>query len=517
MAYPPSDAIVDVADSSFIFGSVGSGDARLTINGQPVRVWPNGAWLAFLPFPSDTLARFDLRASNATDSASLTYLIHRTPGRAAPPPGATVWIDTLSLAPRGRVWLGRDEYLPLSVRASEGAEVRMRLFDGTIVPLVAQPEAGEVSEGVRVFGGVLRGRTAGPDPGPVLPAAGYVTPPAYGSDTVWATVEAISGADTARARWPLQVALLDTLPVLAELDDDTARAGTTDSTTTGRALPGGTYAWFFATGTRVGVSGRRDGDVRLKLSSSAEAWVPAPDVRPLPRRTSGGHGGRGLGNALPGRGLRDAARAGQPATSLSHHRERARPRAPLLRRRRRRELDSLWRKRLPGAQDKLGADVRRRGDDHRRARPTGMGIPHPVEGNDLLLDIRRPPVLDGGNPLSGRLIAVDPGHPPGGAIGPTGLREAEANLAVALDLRRLLAGAGARVLMTRTEDIAVDLAPRVAMAERADADVLLSIHNNALPDGIDPFTHHGTSVYYNHPGSIPLARAIQGELEQDLN
>ena len=70
--------------------------------------------------------------------------------------------------------------------------------------------------------------------------------------------------------------------------------------------------------------------------------------------------------------------------------------------------------------------------------------------------------------------------------------------------------------MTRTEDIAVDLAPRVAMAERADADVLISIHNNALPDGSDPFTHHGTSVYYNHPGSIPLARDIQGELVRAL-
>ena len=70
------------------------------------------------------------------------------------------------------------------------------------------------------------------------------------------------------------------------------------------------------------------------------------------------------------------------------------------------------------------------------------------DGNDLLLDVRRPPAIDRGNPLSGRLIAVDPGHPPGGATGPTGLREAEANLAVALELRRLLESAGAHVLMT---------------------------------------------------------------------
>ena len=112
----------------------------------------------------------------------------------------------------------------------------------------------------------------------------------------------------------------------------------------------------------------------------------------------------------------------------------------------------------------------------------------------------------------GRLIAVDPGHPPGGATGPTGLREAEANLAVALELRRLLESAGAHVLMTRTTDTPIDLWPRVAAAERADADVLVSIHNNALPDGINPFAHNGSSVYYNHPRSIPLARDVQQAL-----
>jgi N-acetylmuramoyl-L-alanine amidase len=144
---------------------------------------------------------------------------------------------------------------------------------------------------------------------------------------------------------------------------------------------------------------------------------------------------------------------------------------------------------------------------------------HPVwgyrarwDGNDLLFDVRRPPVLNKGRPLAGRLIAVDPGHPPGGATGPTGFREAEANLAVALELRRLLESAGARVLMTRTADSSLELGPRVAIAERADADVLLSIHNNALPDGVDPFAHNGASVYYNHLRSIPLARHIQSEL-----
>ncbi|MBA3258577.1 MAG: N-acetylmuramoyl-L-alanine amidase, partial [Gemmatimonadales bacterium] len=130
--------------------------------------------------------------------------------------------------------------------------------------------------------------------------------------------------------------------------------------------------------------------------------------------------------------------------------------------------------------------------------------------------VRRPPAIDEGDPLRGRLIAVDPGHPPAGATGPTGLREAEANLGVALELRRLLEAAGAKVLMTRTGDTPLDLWPRIALAEAAGAELLISVHNNALPDGINPFTNNGSSVYYNHPRSAPLARAIQEELVRRL-
>jgi N-acetylmuramoyl-L-alanine amidase len=137
------------------------------------------------------------------------------------------------------------------------------------------------------------------------------------------------------------------------------------------------------------------------------------------------------------------------------------------------------------------------------------------ERGDLLLDIRRPPPLDGGA-LRGRLIAVDPGHPPGGANGPTGLREAEANLGVALEVKRLLEQEGARVLITRTDDVPIELWPRMDLVERSGAELLVSIHNNALPDGVNPFTNSGTSVYYNQPRSIPLARAVQSALVRRL-
>jgi N-acetylmuramoyl-L-alanine amidase len=138
------------------------------------------------------------------------------------------------------------------------------------------------------------------------------------------------------------------------------------------------------------------------------------------------------------------------------------------------------------------------------------------ERGDLVLDIRRPPDLDEGESLKGRWIAVDPGHPPGGSTGPTGYREAEANLGIGLEVKRLLEEQGARVLITRTGDVPIDLWPRVDTAQRAGAELLVSIHNNALPDGVNPLTNNGSSVYYNHPRSVPLARAIQAELVRRL-
>jgi N-acetylmuramoyl-L-alanine amidase len=138
------------------------------------------------------------------------------------------------------------------------------------------------------------------------------------------------------------------------------------------------------------------------------------------------------------------------------------------------------------------------------------------EGRDLLLEIRRPPRIDRARPLAGRTIVLDPGHPPLGARGPTGLWEPVATLAVSLKAKTLLEHAGATVLLTRTDSTPLELYPRTRFAEQHDADVLVSIHANALPDGVNPFTNSGTSVYYFQPRSASLARALERALVAEL-
>ena len=66
--YPLEDAKIKASDSTFIFGSV-TPKSDLKINGHPVSVHPNGAFLAFLPLkPGDFT--FELVAKNKAGSSA---------------------------------------------------------------------------------------------------------------------------------------------------------------------------------------------------------------------------------------------------------------------------------------------------------------------------------------------------------------------------------------------------------------------------------------------------------------
>jgi N-acetylmuramoyl-L-alanine amidase len=81
-------------------------------------------------------------------------------------------------------------------------------------------------------------------------------------------------------------------------------------------------------------------------------------------------------------------------------------------------------------------------------------------------------------------VALDPGH---GGLDPgaehDGVREADIVLAFARELREALLRAGVEPLLTRDADRFVPLETRLDIARRAEADVFLSIHADALADG----------------------------------
>ena len=81
------------------------------------------------------------------------------------------------------------------------------------------------------------------------------------------------------------------------------------------------------------------------------------------------------------------------------------------------------------------------------------------------------------------IVAIDPGHggEDPGAIGPSGLREKDVVLAVALQLRdRINSVPGMRAMLTRDADFFVPLHERVRKARRVQADLFVSIHADAF-------------------------------------
>ena len=117
--------------------------------------------------------------------------------------------------------------------------------------------------------------------------------------------------------------------------------------------------------------------------------------------------------------------------------------------------------------------------------------------------------------LKGFKICLDPGHGGQGHIsdykrGPTGLREADVNLQVALHLRNMLQEVGATVVMTRVDDSYVSLATRSQIANESGAHFFISLHHN----GIDNPKTNYTSTWYHGDAddsrqSLDLARYVQ--------
>ena len=112
--------------------------------------------------------------------------------------------------------------------------------------------------------------------------------------------------------------------------------------------------------------------------------------------------------------------------------------------------------------------------------------------------------------LKGRVITIDAGHggSDAGAIGPTGVTEKSVTLNIALRLQKLLEAEGATVYMTRTTDTEVspkgakasdieELQARCDVANQANSDIFVSIHNDSFTNG----AAKGTTGYYYARGS----------------
>ena len=296
-----------------------------------------------------------------------------------------------------------------------------------------------------------------------------------------------------------------------------AASSNPDRITIGTAVPspGTPYNWFFPTGARLHVEGTQGSQYRVRLTDDLSVFVDTAAVDLLPEGTAPG-AARGyvstvtadpepgyvdirlsLSERLPfrvdgqERGLTISVYGAETRTNILQYGATD----PLIRRMDWEQVsDDLYRVHV-----ELGE-------------PLWGFYPRFDERGNLVVRVYRTPDIDPAQPLRGIHVMVDAGHPPGGAIGPTRLTEAEATLAVTRRLIPMLTARGARVTELRSDMSALDVGPRVARTLELEPDLFVSVHFDAFGDGTNPFRNYGTHVLFNQPQSLDLARAMQAEL-----
>jgi N-acetylmuramoyl-L-alanine amidase len=104
------------------------------------------------------------------------------------------------------------------------------------------------------------------------------------------------------------------------------------------------------------------------------------------------------------------------------------------------------------------------------------------------------------------LVVIDPGHGGEnlGSIGPTGYTEKEFNLAVSRKLKQTLERRGIDVILTRNDDVLVDLETRTEVANSVGADLFISVHAN----GFSSRDARGFEVYFLSPALDDESRVV---------
>lgn len=516
--HPPAGTLLDV-DSTFVFGTVSTGDATLRINGVSVPVASNGAFLAYLAVPQasfrpintpvDSGAQFVLEAARqvdnpaAADSVRTRVRIRRPAAPLLLPDTGVLRVDSASVQPRSAQLVRAGERVRVSVRAPANATAWVRASDNRTIPLVRRGDAGPTGQELgATFVGEARASQLGSTSRLVI---------ARGSDTVRLGVKA---PDTLLTALPARYGVLrsTTGGLVAQSD--------TDQVVIARPVPDGFYKWSLLPGTQLEITGSQGSEQRVRFDSQLETWVSAGNIELLPEGTPDVSRVSGGLRVVPfteyvdviiPTGARPAflVEPDDATLRLTLYNTQLSPSiSPMI------GTDPLVRQLAwePVASDRTQLDVRLSApvfgwqtlwDEQRRA---------------LVLRVRRVPEISTSSdqPLAGLTLVVDAGHPPGGATGPTGLTEADAVLPISQMLERMLIALGANVVMTRSTPATVDLTDRPVIARRANAHAFLSVHLNAFGDGTNPFINHGTSTLFFHQPSEPLARAIQQQLMKQI-
>ena len=110
------------------------------------------------------------------------------------------------------------------------------------------------------------------------------------------------------------------------------------------------------------------------------------------------------------------------------------------------------------------------------------------------------------------VVTIDPGHGgrDPGAVGIGGLQEKQVIFPISLRVAELLESQGVVVVMTRREDVAVDLQTRADIANQAGSNLFVSIHANSI--SLSRPDVNGIESYYASESGRRLAATLQASM-----
>jgi len=506
VVYPREEQVVTAIDSTFLFGSVDGPNTLLLINSHRTQVYPNGTFLAYVPIePGDFV--FNCVAITQFDTVKVARHVV-IPEWTSPFRTDFTGIDSASLQPKENLLLRPGDILNVTFRGTPGLQAefsipglvaRRGMVEGTVPDETYWQQA--------VFGAEKQATSLGPNG---IYRASYPIPFGARVDSTRVLFKLINNGKSVASLFAPGYVTVD-----PEMRLSVAEVKTEG--TIARTGPDLAYQMVLPAGVKLLIDGRAGAYERARLGGGDAAWVPADNLRllsanePVPQSTV---------RVVRTEDLDDhvAVRI-YLQEKLPFKIEQVLDPAVLSITIFGATSDTDWIRNDFG--NPLIEEVKWLQPGPKvyqvRVRPKKSqlwGYNASYDGTVLVVEIKKPPAKRSFHNL---FICLDPGHAPlDGAVGPSGLTERDANLALAMTLQEKLEKKGATVFLTRKGRYGAGLAVRTEMARYVGADLFLSLHHNALPDGVNPFKSRGTSTYYYHPQSRPLAAAIQQQLMKKL-
>ena len=514
IVYPAENDTISAAaiDSNYIFGRIFPPNASLTINGKKSRIYKNGAFLDFLPLQHGRFI-YNCNAVFGGDTLQIDRTVYYYPPP-APISSDTLFIDSTFLRPSTDIALLPGDALDFEFRGTPGCSAWCSI-DGIATTIPMHP-AGPMSGmywGEAVFG---QGGTRPTAMDSNLYRGSYV-------------LESDDVCSNSRVQFYLVDQQGDTLSRSAEGKVSIWQSGVCQFAETAlditvlRTGAHKSYYYFLPQGIEVLLNGKVGESYRVQLTKNIHAWIEDNKIRMLPH-----------GSSVPRRYVRlvrteDREKSARvrvyTGAKLPFRIQQSSSPQSLVIYFYGITADTDWIR--YDFKNKMIREIRwRQESDDVYMLTIELNQKHQWgydasfdEHNNFVLDIKKAPRVGKRrkSALYNMKILLDPGHDPdAGFIGPTGFEEREANVLLSAIVADKLRKLGAEAIFTRQRGDGPALGERMRFAMQSDADILLSLHHNAVPAGVNPFKSRGTSTYYYHPQSLEPAKHIHGELLREL-